>query len=183
MSFDLGVWYSSKPMDGTEAAARYLSLCNGVTNANRRIIVEVSEAEPQLRRMLSEAGFSFQKPDPLKAWEVFKAFVREPVDCSHDGVLFECGVYDWTGQGERFYFGFVRQFSIDVDGEYDHMEQLHCKFNCPPLADSNSLVTNLWLETFGDDYDRYFKAVESLPEFRQGLRLSGWECKIEQFEI
>ena len=142
--------------------------------------MEVSEAESRLRQLLIEAGFDFKSPDPLKGWEVFKAFVQEPVKCSHDGVLFECGVYNWNRQGDRFYFGFVRQFSIDADGEYDHMEQLHLDFDCMPSAHSRGLATNLWLQDFGDDYKTYFESVEALPQFQQGLQHVGWGCKVEQ---
>ena len=142
--------------------------------------METSVAESRLRQLLLDAGFSFERPDPLKAWEVFKRFVREPVDCADDGVLFECGVYDFMGQGDRFYFSFVRQFSIDVNGEYDHMEQLRCEFSCPPVPQSTEICTNLWLYDYAGNYDQYFKAVESLPQFQHGAIHAGWECTLEQ---
>src|ERR1700689_1483493 len=104
--------------------------------------MKVAEAQARLEELLSKEGFSLDSPDPRIAWAGFKAFVLEPVDCADDGVLFECGVYSWTGQ-ELFYFGFARQFTVDVDRDYDHMEQLHCKFNRPATDELKLLKTNL----------------------------------------
>lgn len=144
--------------------------------------MEVSEAEARLREMLRDGGFDFANPLPQKAWEVLKRFVREPVNCSEDGVLFECGVYSFTGE-PLFNFGFVRQFGIEVDGEYEHMEQLHCLFTCPPTTEAIDLKTNLWLEKYGKDYDAFFAAVEALPQFRKGLEFSGWQCEVFHEEV
>jgi hypothetical protein len=141
--------------------------------------MKVAEAQARLEELLSKEGFSLDSPDLRIAWAGFKAFVLEPVDCAHDGVLFECGVYSWTGQ-ELFYFGFVRQFTVDVDGDYDHMEQLHCQLSRLPTDELRLLETNLWLETFGKDYKSYFAAVEALPQFRKAIVLTGWKCEIYQ---
>lgn len=128
--------------------------------------------------MLSEAGFDFQEPNPRLAWRVFKEFVRRPVECADDGVLFECGVFTFAGD-EQFWLDFTRQFSIDVDGEYDHMIQLHCTFMCVPTAELRQLHTNLWAYDF-DNLDEYFAAVESLTEFQTAIVQSNWSCVLHQ---
>lgn len=78
--------------------------------------MKTTEAEPTLQRMMNAAGFDFTVPDPSLAWQVFKKFVENPVECADDGVLFQCGVYEFTGE-LLFYFDFCRQFAIEVDGE------------------------------------------------------------------
>jgi hypothetical protein len=143
--------------------------------------VEVAEAKTRLKEILSKEGFSLDNPEPRIAWTAFKAFALEPVNCADDGVLFECGVSSvWTGKADLFYFGFVRQFSVDLDGEYDHMEQLHCLFSRSPTDDVSLLNTNLWLEQFDGKHVAYFAAVEALPEFQRGIFLKGWKCEIFQ---
>lgn len=131
-------------------------------------MIQPSEAEPHYRRMLHEAGFSEQRPDALLAWRVFREFAAVPVECADDALLFQCGVYRLTGR-ERFHFGFVRQFTFEEDGEYDHMEQLDCTILFEPDAELRQLETNLWSYDF-DTVEAFFAAVEALPEFGTPLR-------------
>ena len=144
--------------------------------------MQTSNAEARFKTMLTEAGFDMSEPNLRLAWEVFKSFVQEPVDCAHDGVLFECGTYDFTGE-ELFTWGFVRQFSIDVDDEYDHMEQLHCKFSCLPTDELKQSQTNLWAEDF-TTLQEYFSKAEELKEFQGPLKSSNvWTCQIKQWKV
>ena len=127
-------------------------------------MIEVSAAENAFREMLRDAGVDFRAPDVQTIWHVFKSFVQTPVNCSDDGVLFECGVFSFTGK-PLFYADFCRQFSVDVEGEYDHMEQLHCRLTCEPTDDLKDQQTNLWAEGFSSLSD-FFTAVEGLDEFK-----------------
>lgn len=131
-------------------------------------MIQASEAESHFRRMLHQAGFSGQQPDALLAWRVFQEFAAVPVDCADDALLFQCGVHDFTGRA-RFHFGFVRQFTFEEDGEYDHMEQLDCSLLFEPDAELHRLETNLWSYDFGS-FQAFFSAVEDLPEFHGALR-------------
>jgi hypothetical protein len=142
----------------------------------------VTEAEGQLKGMLKAEGFDISKPNPQIAWNVFKSFVQKPVECADDAVLFQCGTFSFTGK-DLFYLDFVRQFSIDdEDGEYDHMEQLHCEFTCNPNKELNPLEKNLWSYDFKDLND-YFAAVENLSEFQTAINHQDWECLVEQEEV
>jgi len=144
--------------------------------------MQTSEAEKRLKAMLADAGFDMKRPNPQLAWDVFKSFMQEPVDCADDGVLFECGIYDFTGK-ELFTWGLVRQFSIDVDGEYDHMEQLHCTFRCAPTKELRKLEISLWAYDFGTMHE-YFSKVEGLNEFQSPLQSpQNWTCEVEQWEV
>jgi hypothetical protein len=150
--------------------------------SNAKRMLDPSEAEPTLRKMLDQAGFSFEHPDPAKAWKVFKAFVRTPVNCVHDGVLFQCGVYDWSGT-ELFTLDFVRQFVIESEDMFDRTEELHLTLTCPPQPDSASLRAKLWMANFESNRNHFFAAVESCTEFRRGLGHSGWTCRLQQHEV
>lgn len=127
--------------------------------------------------MLDEAGFDFSKPDPKLAWEVFKRFVREPVECADDGILFECGVFG--SDDSPFTMDFVRQFSYEVDGHYSHMEQLRCGFGCPATSELKNLKKNLWAYDY-KTLEEYFAAVENLPEFQIAMSQSkaDWTCEV-----
>jgi hypothetical protein len=131
-------------------------------------MIRSSEAESHYRHTLREAGFSEQRPDALLAWRVFREFAEVPVECSEDALLFQSGVYDFTGR-DLFHFGFVRQFTFEEDGEYDHMEQLDCSLLFEPDAELQKLETNLWSYDF-DSAEKFFAAVEALPGFSLPLR-------------
>ncbi len=130
-------------------------------------MISASEAESYFRRMLVSAGFSEEEPDPLLAWRTFKAFASVPVDCAEDALLFQCGAYDFTGR-ELFHFGFVRQFTFEEEGEYDHMEQLDCTLLFEPDPELRQMETNLWSSEFNSP-EEFFARVESLPEFGAAL--------------
>jgi hypothetical protein len=113
---------------------------------------------------LVKVGYSNQKPDTLTAWNVFKAFSKVPVQCNEEGLLFECGVYSFTGE-ELFSLGFVRQFEfLDEDCEYDHMEQFHFIVYYKPCEELKKLQMNKWSFDFSS-YDAFFTYIESLDAF------------------
>jgi hypothetical protein len=147
-------------------------------SSNGHIVLEVEQALPRFRQILEQAGFDTQRPSPRTAWRVFNDFVREPVACADDGVLFQCGLSRFTGE-ERFYLDFVRQFSIEVDGEYDHMEQLHCEFTREPTALVRDLDWNQWAYDW-PDLERYFAHVESQQEFQLAMAEAGWTFDLSQ---
>ena len=129
--------------------------------------------------MLNEAGLDWQKPNPELVWTVFKQFVQEPVECSNDGVLFECGVFGSTGQ-KRLSFDLTRQFCIDVDEEYHHMIQLRCTFwGVPATETTAALQTHLWAYDFETLAD-YFAAVEAMKEFQLAVMQKGWSFTLIQ---
>ncbi len=143
--------------------------------------MQTSKAEEQFRMMLAAAGFDAENPEPSIAWKTFKSFVREPVDCIDDGILFECGVFNFTGKS-LFYLEFVRQFSFDDVGEYERMEQLHCTFTCLPTNELLPIQKNLWAYDF-ETLDEYFVTVENLREFQMAMGQSQWKFELGQGEV
>ncbi len=136
------------------------------------------EAESALKSMLSIAGFDFQKPNPALAWSVFKAFAELPVDDVESGILWQIGCYSFTGQ-KMCHLGLVRQFSFNVDGEYDHMEQLKLEFTCEPTNELLKLKRNRWSFDY-PSLEEYFADVESFPEFESALNHASWKVTIQQ---
>lgn len=120
--------------------------------------------------------------DIKKVWETFKGFCREPVDGEEDKeILFECGVYDFTGE-ELFHLHFVRQFTVYEEDEYSHMEQLHCEFLFKPTDELRKLEISEWSMDF-DDIDDYFKHIETLQEYKIPLELKPIKLELYQEEV
>lgn len=134
----------------------------------KETLLKTVDALGKLRASLKEAGFNPKEPDLKTAWEVFKKFNRLRFDCSDDSLLFEAGVYDVTGE-EQFYLSMVRQFTIEVDGEYDYMEQIHLDLIYPADDRLGSLNETLWTYDFDDDIPAFIAAVEESPAFNIAL--------------
>jgi hypothetical protein len=140
-----------------------------------------ADAQSQLKAMLLAAGFRFEAPDPFVGWTVFKQFAAMPVEGVEDGILWQVGCYDFTGQN-FCHLDFVRQFSFSENGEYDHMEQLHLEFTCKPTPTLLPLERNQWAFDY-PSLDAYFSAVESFPEFQAALRNSPWKVDLWQEQV
>src|ERR1700722_15658610 len=128
--------------------------------------MRVAEGERTLKTMLTDAGVDIERPEPLDVWRTFKGFMAVFAEDApwtesfRDAMLFEWGVYDWQdGKGERFQVDFTRQFSVYLEDEYDHMEQLRCTFYFEPTEELRGLGSgDLW----GDPQtlETWIKAVE-----------------------
>jgi len=131
--------------------------------------LDTRDSEHILGEMLAENGLDYSDPDPLLAWEVFKKFVQEPISDPGvtEGVLFQCGVFKFTDEGEDlFYLDFVRQYWFsDSDGEYDHTEHVHCELKASPTPQLRRIETNLWAEEC-TPLQQFFSQVEALHEFQ-----------------
>ncbi|MED4224420.1 hypothetical protein [Neobacillus cucumis] len=77
-------------------------------------MITVKNAKSYLKNKIGE-----DTNDIKKVWEIFKDFGRKPVEGIEDKeILFQCGVYDFTGE-ELFHLDFVRQFTVyDEDEHY-----------------------------------------------------------------
>ena len=131
------------------------------------------EAKSRLAASLSGAGFDFARPRPVLAWAVFKRFVREQSGIRPGEVGFECW-YDHTRDDHfRLSLACRLTFSDDVLSV-----ELRCTFTRPLTDDLLPMLTSRW-SLGGEDLDRYFDAVEGLPEFRTCMGLVGWTFEIE----
>lgn len=135
-------------------------------------MIEVAETEKYLKSMLNEAGFTCQKPDFEIALNVIREFAKVEVNCTNDGFLFQCGVYDFTGT-EIFYWDIVRQFEIEGD-DGDWMEQLHFEVTFKP----NSELKNFEIEEWSFDYEdleEYFQKIRNLKEYK--IPIENYRCQ------
>jgi hypothetical protein len=144
-------------------------------------VISTEETEDGLRAALSAAGFNSASPEPLIAWQAFRAFAAVPVAAASDDFLFQCGVYDFTGV-PRFHWNLTRQFTHDENGEYVGMEQLQLTILYEPSQELTAVETNLWSIDCAS-MDDWFAQVEALPEFRvvAGRRPVG--CEIFQENV
>ena len=134
--------------------------------------MEISAAEARLRHVLVESGVDPDNPTFLHTWQVFKHFVAEAVDTASDGLLFESGVYRFTGF-ERFTVDFLRQFEVLYeDGDHDHFEQLRCEFLYEPTEDLRALGSlALWcFPSDGESAADWCQEVEHTVEFEWATR-------------
>lgn len=139
------------------------------------------DALANLRVVLGSAGFREDAPDPDTAWRAFNAFAAIPVDVSDDALLFECGVFEFTGR-PLFHWSLTRQLTHEVRGEHEGMEQVHLAILYEPVPALASLETTLWSYDF-PSFAEWARAVEALPEFAaaSGHRPAG--CELYQEEV
>jgi len=132
------------------------------------------EATDRLRQLLREAGVDLDRPssaDVTLAWDVMRAFAREPAsdalpaDEDGDGILAQYGTYDWEGS-PVFMLDMTRQFMFaDEHGEYSHMAQLFCEFQFAVTDELREAgEDNLW--SFGRPLDEFFDEALDMPGFR-----------------
>lgn len=119
--------------------------------------MKIEEAEQYLKNKIGE-----NTTDIAQVWEEFKGFGKKEIDGEEEvALLFQCGVYNFTGE-KLFYYDFVRQFSNE-DGE---MEQLHCEFVFEPTKELKKLKTEKWYFDYEGDIEDFYKKIENLKEFK-----------------
>jgi hypothetical protein len=136
----------------------------------------------RLRELLARHGVSDTPASAVSAWAAFKDYGREVFGPESVGLLFQVGVYDFTGQ-PLFYFDPVCQFEqTDDEGEHDHYEQLHCELTCPP----NEILGNTSASLWSFDYptaDAFFAAVEAMPEFQVAVQQTGYAVAVTHEDV
>jgi hypothetical protein len=119
--------------------------------------MKIEEAEQYLKNKIGE-----NSTDIAQVWEEFKAFGKKEIDGEEEvALLFQCGVYNFTGE-KLFYYDFVRQFTNE-DGE---MEQLHCEFVFEPTKELKKLKAEKWYFDYEGDIEDFYKKIENLKEFK-----------------
>lgn len=119
-----------------------------------------------------------------KVWNMFKSFGKEPVQGEEEvALLFECGVYDYTGE-ELFYFDFGRQFTVYEGDEYSGMEHLHCEFVFTLIDELRELkASEMYFDSEGYDVDDFYTMVENLEAFTTPLKYTPLQFNVYQEEI
>ena len=130
-------------------------------------MIPVTAAEKEFDRLLADEGFDRAAPSLAPAWAAFRRFCQVPVQCADDGLLCQWGTY--ASAPHDFEFDLTRQFSLEEDGEYSGMEQLHCTLVFPAALGAGIEAGNCWASHF-DTVEDYLLHVAALPAFRAALR-------------
>ena len=131
--------------------------------------MRINRQEARLRSLLAQHGATWEAPSPMAAWSAYREYGREVFGTSDVGLLFETGIYDFTGE-RKYYINLVCQFEIsDGEGEFDHFEQLHCELTCAPEASLSDKDAILWSFDY-ESADAFLDAVEALPAFQAAMQ-------------
>lgn len=123
-----------------------------------------SQAESLLRQRMRAEGLDERGLGLARALRLFRDVSGEPFDCAEDALLWETGTYRF-GEDHFFFASLTRQFTLEEDGGYERMEQLHLTLRYPPETGLAVPETSLWSFDCGDAFDAFFAAVERDPAF------------------
>jgi len=144
----------------------------------------VSQTESSFLHMLTQDEVDVRTATVLQVWAAYKKFARIDVsDCPQLELLVEWAVYDFHLGRDTFQLGFVRHFSIEEDGEYAGMEQLHCISFFEPTPELKSLRGNMWSFNY-PDVDTFFTEVEHRDAFKLVSALyAPIDVRVMQWEV
>jgi hypothetical protein len=100
-------------------------------------------------------------------------------------VLYQSGVFTFSGR-EEFLLDFLRQFvATDDDGEYDHIEQLDCEFRFPVNDETRSFgrYEQWWFPDESQEWSDFVALVEQRPEFVALRSSRPHSAKVEQEKV
>lgn len=161
------------------------SLGSGAKQGNgERQRLKTEEGLPLFRKMMKEEGFNPKEPKKQAAWEAFRRFSAVSFDCAGDSLVFEAGMFDYTDDEPLYCLSFIRQFTIEVEGEYDYIEQIHLDLFYRPDETLRNLEETIWTCDFDDEFPPFFEAVERSEAFsRLGPECQPSSCEIYQDEV
>ena len=138
--------------------------------------------EERLEALLEQHGCPKSRASGQTAWRAFKTYGSEVFGQSGVGLLFQSGIYTFTGT-PQFYFDPLCQFEVlDHEGEHDHFEQLHCELTCEPHEHLTTAKAEMWSFDFATAED-FFSAVESLPAFQLALKQTDYNVAVTHEEV
>lgn len=127
-------------------------------------IMETAEAKELLEIILQKNNFNKTNIDCNAAWNSFKEFSKQQFNVANDALLWEVGIYDFTGK-DLFYYSMCRQFSIEPSGDNEGIEQLRFVIYFKPNAELKKLHNTIWTYDFNGEFEKLFQAIESKESF------------------
>jgi hypothetical protein len=132
----------------------------------------VADAVIVFERLLADAGWKASELTADIALQVFGVFAAEQFATGRfpdaDGLLYQYGVYSFTGQ-DMFHLDLTRQFEIvDDAGEHEGFVQFHCTLHYPPDPELTALGRHdQWWFHDGDSESlpAWLAALEARPEW------------------
>ena len=146
----------------------------------------IPEAEPRLRQLLDESAVSSGHVSPAEVLEVFQVFADETVACTSDSLLFEWGVFAFTGQ-PLIHVSWVRQFCVEEPSEDDsELWQVHCELLHEPTESFSRIGgSHLWSDQFphgasgrAEGLRNFFARVKGSAGFVEASKLADWRLAV-----
>ncbi len=113
-----------------------------------------------------ESGWSsctYQNPDFIKAWQMFKEYARQQTSCELDLLEYSCGMAEACGP-HIFHAHFGRRFRVGSKGGYPQVAAVECQFDYGWHPELNGWAANV--SESARESERFFELVESLKEFQ-----------------
>ena len=127
-------------------------------------------------KLLREAGFNTESPEPARAWSAFKLFAAVPVSRNSTNSLCEIGSYR-RGAENILFINLARQFEFKSRGEFSHFTQLRIALESPLGFEVDGEYLSLWSNAF-ENLENYIAAVEASPIFNRVFSLDGWKSEV-----
>lgn len=146
-----------------------------------------NDAKDDLATTLDRVGFQFISPNLAQGWDAFSKHVAVPVKDVVNYMMVELGTFSnlgsWLPYEPAFVVDLCRQFEFkDLDGEFNHYEQLHLTFFAPPSALTDSIKENYFVEV-GQSLCSYLAAIEQSVWFRTLQSYPFSHVKLEQWVV
>jgi hypothetical protein len=137
----------------------------------------VAEAAGRLRQSLSEAEIAVSDASPTAVLNVFRAFGNELVACTSEMILFEWGIFPFSGK-PTIHVSLVRQLRTEEPDELDpELWQVHCELLDEPTEAFRELGgSHFWSDPFASGSSHraeglrdFFAEVAASPGFVEAL--------------
>jgi hypothetical protein len=131
--------------------------------------LDLNAAGPALEQQLRAAGLDPDRLDPLPAWNVFKAYARQPARCDADILYVQLGMRD-PGD-DLLHVTFIRHLEVrDADGGLEPIREIVCDLGYDPEPDAPDAEVELSSAAFANLED-FFAAVEARSDFQHAMAI------------
>jgi hypothetical protein len=129
--------------------------------------MDLNSAGPALEQQLRAAGLDPDRLDPWPAWQVFKAYARQPVDCDADILYVQLGLSDPTD--DLLHVTFIRHLEMSTDeGELEPVREIVCDLGYAPRPETPDTELELSSAAF-DRLEDFFATIEGRSDFQQAM--------------
>lgn len=127
-----------------------------------------NKVKSQFFSMLTTAGVDLQQPDLLQTWEAFKNFSALPIECTHEGFLFECGLSKYVTV-PSFFVHFVRFYYLERKGTI-WSEMVDCTFDFSLEEDLLHLEMRADMSPASrPELEEFFERIETRKDFWEAV--------------
>lgn len=129
--------------------------------------MDLNSAGPALEQQLRAAGLDPDRLDPWPAWQVFKAYARQPVDCDADILYVQLSLSDPTD--DLLHVTFIRHLEMSTEeGELEPVREIVCDLGYAPRPGAPDTELELSSAAF-DRLEDFFATIEGRSDFQQAM--------------